>query len=152
VRSAYVMVGSRPRLQRLKTERSRRTLALPAVAVASLRAHRTRQLEERLRAGDAWTERGFVFTSYTGDPVGPRNMVRHFKTMLTKAGISDRRFYDLRHACATLLLVQGVHMRTVMELLGHSTITLTMNTYSHVGAEVKREAAGRMDDILAERE
>jgi integrase len=149
VRNAWIMVGSRPRLEALKTERSRRTLALPAVATASLRAHRTRQLEERLRAGDEWTERGFVFTSYMGSPVGPRNLDRHFKRMLAKAGVSDRRLYDLRHACATLLLVQGVPMRTVMELLGHSTIVLTMNTYTHVVAEVKREAADRMNDLLA---
>ncbi|HEY8693589.1 MAG TPA: tyrosine-type recombinase/integrase, partial [Chloroflexota bacterium] len=66
-------------------------------------------------------------------------------------GLRHQRFHDLRHACASLLLAQGVPARTVMETLGHSTITLTMNTYSHVIPELQRDAAAKMDAILAAR-
>jgi integrase len=68
--------------------------------------------------------------------------------MRRKAGLPYRRFYDLRHTCATLLLVQGVHPRVVMEILGHSQISLTMNTYSHVVPALQKEAASRMDELL----
>jgi integrase len=69
---------------------------------------------------------------------------------LDRAGLAQRRFHDLRHSCATLLLVQGVSPRVVMEILGHSQISLTMNTYTHVIPELRRKAADRMDDLLNE--
>jgi hypothetical protein len=69
--------------------------------------------------------------------------------MWRKTGLPYRRFYDLRHTCATLLLVQGVHPRVVMEILGHSQISLTMNTYSHVVPTLQEEAASRMDEVVS---
>jgi integrase len=69
--------------------------------------------------------------------------------MRRKAGLPYRRFYDLRHTCVTLLLVQGVHPRVVMEIHGHSQISLTMNTYSHVVPTLQKEAASRMDEVLS---
>ncbi|HET9530132.1 MAG TPA: site-specific integrase, partial [Blastocatellia bacterium] len=71
-----------------------------------------------------------------------------FNKILTKAELPDIRFHDLRHSCATLLLAQGVHPRIVMDLLGHSQIGLTMNTYSHVIPAMQNEVANRMDEIL----
>jgi integrase len=73
---------------------------------------------------------------------------KDFHRKLAKAGLPQRRFHDLRHSCATLLLVQGVSPRVVMDVLGHSQIGLTMNTYSHVIPDLQRDAARRMDDLL----
>ena len=77
-----------------------------------------------------------------------RNLTRHFKRALSEAGLPSLRFHDLRHSCASLLLAQGIHPRVVMEILGHSQINLTMNTYSHVIDDLKREAAAQMDAVL----
>jgi integrase len=136
------------RLVEPKTARSRRTLALPASIVRSLREHRARQLEERAAAGDKWIETDLVFTTTTGRPVDATRISKDFHRHLDRAGLAQRRFHDLRHSCATLLLVQGVSPRVVMEVLGHSQIALTMNTYTHVIPELRRQAADRMDELL----
>jgi integrase len=115
-----------------KTLRSRRSVTVPALAVEALRRHRATQRDARLLAGARWHETGLVFTTKWGTPIEPRNATRSFKRLLARAGIREIRFHDLRHSCATLLLVQGVSPRVVMEILGHSQISLTMNTYSHV--------------------
>jgi integrase len=133
-----------------KSQRSRRSIAMPEIVVKALRAHRARQLQERLIAGPQWRDTGLVFTSRLGTPIDPRNMVRMFKRMLAKAGLRDQRFHDLRHGAASLLLAQGVHPRVVMELLGHSQISLTMEIYSHVTSDLMREAAEKMNAILVE--
>lgn len=134
-----------------KTARSRRTLALPAIAAAALRAHRTRQLEERLAAGPMWEEHGLVFTRPNGMPLHGSNVTRDFQRMLERAGLRRLRFHDMRHACASLLIAQGVHPRIVMETLGHSQIGITMNLYSHVLPEAQRQAAAQMDAVLTGR-
>jgi integrase len=127
----------------LKTAKSRRTVALPASIVTKLREHRGRQLKERPAIGD-----GYVFATVDGAPLDAHNVLRAFKAVLSAAGLPDKRFHDLRHSCATLLLVQGTPIRIVMDLLGHSQISLTANTYSHVLPELRREAAARMEAIL----
>jgi len=132
-----------------KTPRSRRTIALPVVAVAALRRHRARQHTERLAAGPLWEDWGLVFTTATGRPLQGPAVTRGFQQLLARAGLRRQRFHDLRHACASLLLAQGVHPRVVMETLGHSQIALTMNTYSHVLPALQREAAASMDKVLS---
>ena len=135
-----------------KTERSRRTLRLPEAVVRALRTHRVRQLEERLAAGPRWNESGLVFSTAIGTPLDPQSAVSQFKAVLSKAGLSSAtRFHDLRHSAASLLLAQGVPMRAVMELLGHSSIGLTANTYSHVMPAMMRDMADKMDAILDRR-
>ena len=134
-----------------KTARSRRTVALPTIVVKALRAHRARQLEERLLAGRRWQEAGFVFTSTIGTPLDARNVQDAFKAVLTSAELRPQRFHDLRHGAASLLLAQGVQPRGVMEILGHSQIGITLNLYSHVMPELLREAADKMDAVLAPR-
>ena len=126
-----------------KTARSRRVVSVPDVAVRALQAHRFRQMQDRRRAGDRWQDRGLVFCTRWGTPIEPRNATRSFKRVLVRAELPEIRFHDLRHSCATLLLTQGVSPRVVMEILGHSQISLTMNTYSHVALELQREAASR---------
>jgi len=132
-----------------KSRTSRRTIALPAVAQTALREHRRRQAEERLLAGTRWQDLDLVFCSMSGTPADGTAITKRFQRLLADAGLPRQRFHDLRHACASLLLVQGVHPRVVMEVLGHSQYSLTMNTYSHVIPQLQREAADRMESLLA---
>jgi integrase len=104
-------------LDDVKSARSRRTIALPEVTLQALRAHRRRQLEERLKAGEYWQDDGFVFASVIGTPIDPRNVVRQFHAMLTTAKLSRTKFHNLRHTSASLLLAQGVDVRTIMASL-----------------------------------
>jgi integrase len=131
-----------------KSRRSRRMIRMPAVVVAALKAHRTRQLEDRLAAGGAWKDSGFVFTSSIGTALEPRNVTGEFHELLASADLPSVRFHDLRHTAATLLLAQGVDPRTIMETLGHSQISLTLNTYSHVLPALQADAAAKLDGIL----
>jgi integrase len=148
VRAAMVNVKTSVQITELKSARSRRTIALPAVAIEALRSHRVCQLEARLVAGGRWQDRGFVFTSLVGTPLDPRNVTRKFKALLTAAKLPNIRLHDLRHSCATLRLAQGVSPRVVMETLGHSQISLTLNTYTHVLPALQRDAAARMNAVL----
>jgi len=128
-----------------KTARSRRSIVLPSQVVEGLRAHKSRQA----KAGCGWHDNDLVFTTATGKPLDGSSVTHRFQKLLRRAGLPHLRFHDLRHACASLLLAQGVHPRVVMETLGHSQISLTMNTYSHVIPALQRDAAERMDAILA---
>ena len=148
VRHALQTVGGTRQLVELKTARSRRTLTLPATLVTLLRAHRTRQRERQLAASPQWHETGFVFTTRDGQPLDGGNVTRDFKKLLAAAGLPPLRFHDLRHSCASFLLAQGVSPRVVMEILGHSQISLTMNTYAHVLPSLQTEAAHRMNALL----
>ena len=141
-----------PQLVEPKTERSRRTLAMPLMIADALTRHHERQEQERAVAGRQWAEAGLVFTTPIGTPLDGTAVTKGFHELLDRAGLPQRRFHDLRHSCATLLLVQGVSARVVMDLLGHSQIGLTMNTYSHVIPDLRRDAAQRMQDLLQERE
>ena len=126
-----------------------RNIRLTRRAVAVLRAHRKCQLEERMARAKLWQEQGLVFPSTVGTPLSARNLQRHFKTLLERAGLPRTfRLHDLRHTCATLLLRQGVHAKYVQELLGHADISLTLNVYSHVLPDMGDAAAGAMDSAL----
>ena len=131
-----------------KTARSRRTLPLPASVVTALVDHRVNQQELRSAAGPRWTESDLVFTTRVGTPIHPRNDHRAFVALLRSAGLRRVRLHDLRHTTASLLLSQGVSPRVVMEILGHSQISVTMNTYSHVSPELNRAAAEGMQQAL----
>lgn len=148
VENALQRVDGRLQLVEVKTSRSRRTVTLPGSVLAGLTEHRERQLFERRAAGKGWQEGAYVFTTTIGTPLDDGNLRRAFWALLRKAELPKIRFYDLRHSCASLLLAQGVHPRTVMEILGHSNIAVTMNTYSHVFASVHDEAAAAMDKVL----
>src|SRR5262245_26109709 len=129
VRKKLALVKTSVQVSEPKSARSRRTIALPTVAVTALRAHRVRQLEARLAAGGGRQDRGFVFASAIGTPLDPRNVTREFKALLTGANLPNIPLHDLRHSCATLLLAQGVNARVIMETLGHGQVSLTLNTY-----------------------
>ena len=126
-----------------------RHLRLSRRAVSALRAHRKRQLEERVRKAGLWEDHGLVFPSEVGTPMSGRNLYRAFKIRVKRASLPQTlRFHDLRHTCATLLLRQGVNPKFVQELLGHADISLTLNTYSHVLPDMGDAAAGGMDAAL----
>ena len=123
---------------------------MPEVVAAALRRHRTRQLEQRLAAGARWRESGgLVFTTSVGTPTDRAGLHKAFKRLLCAAGLPDVRYHDLRHTAATLLLVQDVAPRTIMETLGHARIGVTLDLYGHIMPKLQKEAAGKMDAILA---
>ena len=135
-----------------KTARGRRLVTLPALAVAALREHRREQARERLAMGAAWEDNDLVFTNQLGRPIEKQNLTRRsFRPLLERAGLPRIRFHDLRHSAATLLLQQGVHPKVVQERLGHSTISVTMDIYSHVMPTLQREAAQQLDRLFAGR-
>lgn len=131
-----------------KSETSRRDIRLPEVCVRALREHKRRQTVDRLKLGEEWAETGYVFTTRNGYPLDGRNVSRFFKQALAAAELPVKRFHDARHTCASLLLAQGVPARVVMDILGHSDIRLTLNTYSHVIPQLHDEAAEKMNSVL----
>jgi integrase len=131
-----------------KSESSRRTVQLPEGAVAVLREHRKLVLQQRLAAGTTWQDLDLVFPALTGGPVDPARVNTALHTALHKAGLPRLRVHDLRHTTATLLLESGLHPKIVQDLLGHSSITLTLGTYSHVTPRLHGEAARTMQDTL----
>src|ERR1700680_2781774 len=131
-----------------KTKRSRRTLALPAITARELRNHHNRQECERDIGGAGWNHRDLVFTRSDGEPLDGTVVTHQFHRLLDRAGLPQRRFHDLRHSCATLLQAQDVSPRVAMEILGHSHIAVTMNTYTKVVTALKRDAAKRIDELV----
>lgn len=143
-------VGDRD-LAEPKTERAKRTLTLGASVVSVLRAHRTRQLEERLAAGSRWHEGEFVFATRTGEAIDSRNVTKAFQRALRDAGLPRQRFHDLRHACATLLLEDGEELAVISRILGHSNLSTTADVYAHLTPAMLQRSADRMDGILRKR-
>ena len=134
-----------------KTYRSARPVALSPASAQRLRQHRLRQLEERLAAGPAYQDGGLVFANALGAPLHPTNLRRTWLRIADRAGLPRLRFHDLRHAHASLLLQQGVHPKIVSERLGHSTVGITLDTYSHVLPGLQAQAANGLDALLANR-
>lgn len=126
-------------------------MSLPAIVAAALVAHQARQAAEPERGRPSGVFADLLFTTTQGQPLDGINVTRRFQRVLRAAVLPRQRFHDLRHACASLLLSQGVPARVVMETLGHSQISLTLNTYSHVIPALGREAADRMDEVLTAR-
>jgi len=132
-----------------KTLRSRRKIELSNTARIALRTHRKRQLEERMQKTGLWEDQGLVFPSTVGTPLSHRNVVRSFKALLKRAGLpTGTRLYDLRHTCATLLLNSNVHPKYVQELLGHASISQTLDTYSHVLKGMDSGIGDAMDEAF----
>ncbi len=134
----------------VKTERSRRPIYLAPSPIKVLRLHRGRQQREFGTAGVTWTPEALVFSTPTGEPLDAGH-VRHFlHKALAAIGHDPIRVHDLRHTCASYYLHRDTHPKKVQELLGHSTITLTLNTYSHLIPGVHREIANLVEDLFHE--
>jgi integrase len=126
--------------------RNRREITLPVELVGILRAHRAQQDAER-DAVDVWDARGFVFCREDGSPMDPRRDWQDWKDLLVRAGVRDVRVHDGRHTAGTLLVDQGVHLRVIQEIMGHSDVRVT-ERYTHVASPAVREAADRMGAAL----
>lgn len=131
-----------------KTAAARRSVKLTVTATEALRAHRTRQLAHRLELGGLWQDHGMVFAADFGTPLDPSNANHRFHKALERASLPNVRLHDLRHTAATLMLTAGIHPKVVQETLGHSNITLTLGTYSHVLPSLQSEAADKLDEAF----
>jgi integrase len=128
---------------------SRRTVDLLQRAAEALRSHRKRQMEEQPTVGAQWTDNGLVFTTTIGTPLDAQKIVnRHFKPLLKRAGLPDIRWHDLRHTYATLLLSRGTHPTYVQKSLGHASVQLTLDRYSHWMPSMGRNTAKGIDEAL----
>jgi integrase len=132
-----------------KTSRSRRTIPLPASTVKALIEHKRQQGIERLRLGSEWQDHSLVFPTSIGTPYTLSSLTnKWFKPALVTAGLSGFNLYSLRHTHATLLLANGENAKVASERLGHSTIVLTLDTYSHVLPDMQQQAAERIENLL----
>lgn len=132
-----------------KTSGSRRKVMLTPTAIAALKAHHVRQLEEHLQAGSGWQETDLVFSNTIGKSLDPTNVYKYqYRPLIRKAGLPLIRLHDLRHTAATLLLLSGTHPKVVSELLGHSSINITLNLYSHVLPDMQASATSAMERLL----
>jgi integrase len=146
---ALVREGGRYTVGETKSRRGRRQINLTARTVNALKIHRKKQLEDKMRLAGLYRDHGLIFATGVGTPMNPENLVkRSYKPLLKKAGLPEIRFHDLRHTCATLLLGRGVHPKFVQELLGHATIAMTLDTYSHYLPSMGDQTAEAMENAL----
>jgi integrase len=142
IRHTLVMVDGKPVMAEPKTAKGRRSLTLAPQVLEALRVHRARQAAERLSWGADYTDSGLVVTTEDGRPMHPEWLSGLLVRQARRAGLPQIRLHDLRHSVASILLAQGVHPKVVSEQLGHATIALTLDTYSHVIPSLQQEAAG----------
>jgi integrase len=138
------------RLKEPKTKRSRRHIPMTPTMVRVLHSHRSEQLEQRVRKANEYCDHGFVFATATGEPLRKNNIVRrNFKQILQAAELPlSIRLYDLRHTCATLLLQAGENPKIVSERLGHASVVITLDVYSHVLPHMQESATMKLESIL----
>lgn len=134
--------------QEPKTESGKRIIPLPDNVLTELKEHRKRQFEEKLKAGALYEDNDLVFCTEIGRVLEPRNFLRTFYNLVKKADMTHFNFHALRHTYATRLLEANEHPKVVQEILGHSDITLTLNTYSHVMPEIKMAAAQKLNHLF----
>lgn len=149
IQRALVRLKKEWSFEKPKTPRSRRAVPLPSLLLQRLTEHKRKQNEERLKAGPSWQAHNLVFCSETGTPLSIPNLTyRYFRPILEKAELPQIRLYDLRHSCATLLLMADENPKVVSERLGHSTVMLTLDTYSHVLPTMQQQATAKLERML----
>jgi len=131
-----------------KSASSRRLIVLGSTTLKRLKEHKDRQEVERHGYEEKWQTLDLMFTKPNGSPIGPRCIIRDFKSNIHNSGLPDIRFHDLRHTAATLMFQCEVNPKVVQEMLGHSSITITLDTYSHVLPVMQYEAAQKVDELL----
>ncbi|PYS21337.1 MAG: site-specific integrase [Acidobacteria bacterium] len=153
IRRALVRHKKTVQFEEPKTARSRRTVYLPQPIAQKLKAHKRKQAAEKLKFKGTWGPYDLVFCSVEGTPLSIPNLTyRYFRPILTAAGLPQIRLYDLRHSCATLLLVAEENPKVVSERLGHSTVVLTLDTYSHVIPTMQQAATARLEKLISSQE
>jgi integrase len=148
VRRGLQRIDGELRLIPTKTIRSRRAIPLPPMVARDLRRHREVQAAERASLGKKWPDLGYVFTTPIGTPIDPSNCSHMVQKQCQVAGLPVVRLHDFRHGCVSVLLSLGVPPRTTMEIVGHSTLEMTMTVYGHVTLDDKRDAMRRLGDLL----
>lgn len=148
VRTTLMLRDKIATIKEPKTPGSRRTIQFAPHAVRALEAHQSRQRAERLKAGAAWQETDLVFATQVGAPLSPRTVYDHHERFLAAAGLRHITFHDLRHTAATLLLLQNVNPKIVSEMLGHASVAITLDLYSHVLPDMQQDAAAAMATAL----
>jgi len=131
-----------------KTKTSERTIMLPHAVITILLAHQDRQKEARLLSGAAWQHNDLVFCTPQGKQLWPGNLQQHFYRLLRRVGLPQMHIHDLRHSAATLLRNMGVDLKVIQEILGHSTLDMTANVYSHVLPSMQKEAVEKMNQLF----
>jgi integrase len=148
VRSTLVEIRGQLTMSEPKTRASKRTIALAPDTVAVLREHQERQALEREKQGSRWQNQGLVFSSETGTPINSGNLVRFFQRLSRAAGVPVIRIHDLRHTHASLLAFKGVPATVIADRLGHTNVAFTLQTYTHVYEEQRREAAFDFRELI----
>ncbi len=148
VRRALIPHGDTVIVSEPKTARGRRVIALDAETVEVLKAQAARQLADQAKWGSAWSDSGYVFTKENGEPLHPQTVSRSFEQALMAAKLPRIRLHDLRHTHATLALAANVHPKVVSERLGHATVSITLDTYSHAIPAMQEEAAERIAGLV----
>jgi len=148
VQNQVQRIDGRLTLTTPKTRRSHRPLPMSPTVVNTLEQHKLRQEQEKLLNYHRWQDNDLVFPTSIGSFMDARNLVRHFHNTLTRAGLPQTNFHTLRHSCASFLYASGAQDREVMEMLRHSQISLTMNTYTHLRMSVLHETSNRLDAML----
>lgn len=149
IRRALVRLKKSWSFETPKTPRSRRTISPPPSLLKKLAAHKRKQAEERLRLGSAWHNHDLIFCGEQGMPHTIPNLTyRYFRPILEKAELRRIRLYDSRHTCATLLVAANEHPKVVSERLGHASVTLTLDTYSHVLPSMQQAASEKLEALL----
>jgi integrase len=149
VRRALVPSGYVVHISEPKTSKGRRVLPLDADTISALREQARTQAADAERLDEAWTDTGYVFTGEDGQPLHPDRVTKFFDEAQKKVTVPRIRLHDLRHTCAVLHLTAAVHAKVVQELLGHSTIAVTMDTYSHELPGMQEDAAELIAALLA---
>lgn len=131
-----------------KTRKSIRTIPLSSEAIRALKHQKIRQNESKLKYGELYKDKNMVFAKENGDFEDPRELLRKFHKLLEEAGVHKCRFHDLRHTFASLLINNGESIKVIQELLGHSSITTTMDIYSHVSEEKKEKTVNLLEQLV----
>ena len=148
VRRSLIPLGEEVIVSEPKTARGRRSIALDADTVEVLKLQAARQLVEQQESGDAWIDSGYLCTKEDGQPYHPEVVSRRFRQAVKRAMLPMIRPHDLRHTHATLALQAGIHPKVVSERLGHASISITLDTYSHAIPALQEEAAGRIAELI----
>lgn len=136
------------RFQKPKTKKSERIIPMTEDVVKALKSHKAKQNGEKLFFGAAYQDNGLVFCGEDGRPLWPRNFDRQYTSLLKRSGIAHKKLHTTRHTFASMLIEDGEDIRNVQELLGHATLAMTSDIYSHVIEKTKKKVVNRMNGLL----
>jgi len=148
VRRALIPINREVVVSEPKTAKGRRVVALDPSTIEVLKAQAARQLNEQDEWDEAWIDSGLVFTAENGGPLDPESISRYWRQAVKKSMLPPIRLHDLRHTHATLALQAGIHPKVVSERLGHATVSITLDTYSHAIPAMQEEAAALIAGLV----